>query len=287
MKDIQNQKQSSIFIVLFVIFCPYITPCWAWEPCDEIDWGTWECGLNSQNCPAEEADGDVTYQKLFDKDAFDEVQLVNTCDSVSFNPCGGCGEATTSVSLPPFLGSSPTLDWGKQGANVVVVDCGTIFPAEGTIDEGETSACYGIEREVTCTRTPPAEPFDITFKTRGSASDTHYYMAVFDDEVFRVNGWGGSPKLVGTSITVTLVDSDCETLQKALDAKVEIYHQKVQRSWACNDCYGGESLTDCDQLNKSELTQSSKIATVGVKIDGDVFDCRCPGPGSPKVCPIG
>jgi YD repeat-containing protein len=199
-----------------------------------------------------------------------------------------CGDfsipPTVTYTVPGYIGSSCSFDWGQQGPSVVV-GCDSIFPANGKADSTE------IFETLIETHLIHEESYDGSWKEDfevGAVAlrgDIHYFMAVFDPNVFIVNGTRRSPCRVDGSISVTLVNKDCETLQKAIDAKVKIYHQKLQTSTIhvirCSDNPGSPSP------HKSELTEINEIASVGVTFIGDVFGCQsCPRPGSPKVCPI-
>ena len=226
---------------------------------------------------------------LFGNAHLGTVSLTNTCGEWDTeNTCMTCwgsedgNPASFHQSVPGFVGSGVSFDWGQQGANVVVSGCGSIFPAQGKILFGETSAVSEYSWSYTC----PNYENPITGVFDGWAEDVHYQAAFFDPNVFVVNGQRVSPILVG-SISVTLVNDDCETLKKAMNAKVKIYHQKKQSASACGSCGSCDPSSSIFILPiQEELTRADLIAEVGVIFTpSDLLEQKCPDPGTPDGKP--
>lgn len=199
-----------------------------------------------------------------------------------------------SCSLPGYLGSSYSMDWGKQGTNVVVVDCGCIIPAECVITLEKTQDIL-IETFEVCLDSPhivPCTGFDINFtpsypECHKWRSDYHYFSAVFDPNVFVVNNLTASPGQVGTSIKVSLVNADCETLKKAMNSSVQIYWQKFQQVWLLDEWSGGCAFYGGSEAGgpaRGELLAPQLIATIGVKfVPSGMMEYFCDDPQSPKL----
>jgi YD repeat-containing protein len=196
----------------------------------------------------------------------------------SHSPWGPFTCDTYDVSLPGFLGTNFSIDWGEQGPNVVV-GCDTVFPAEGAIKYSDPLSDRLVKKiSRFCDYPDDWLPQDRTMEIYVAVdrTDTHYFTAVYDPTVFSVT--------IGNPITVTLVNTDCETLRKALGRRVEIYHQKYQTEFmhADRDLDDGLNASPC----KYELAPSGGCASIGVVFIGDVFNCHhCPMSGTPTTCP--
>lgn len=217
------------------------------------------------------------------------VMTGGSCDKITDIPFYCDSECDSSydnceyhdVSLLGFLGSSASIDWGMQGADVVVSSCG-IFPAIGKVEIDKPGETLVDWHRYECN-----EGGDADVDYYGTREDRHYFKAVFDPNVFRVPGSrinASSPSpVVYYGGTIALKDHSCATLNRALGAKVKIYHRKLQTAYIhvlnCNE--EGYSAP-----RKSELTALVPIATVGVKfIPANYLDCKCPGSaGAPASC---
>ncbi len=277
MKKIYWTTKGFILIMLFFCFSRSGLADWYYCPC-VVPWEN------------------VSTTYLFGNKKFGSVEEYKTCDPyIIRNKCSCCtvrefsGEPSTFPIGLEWADSTYSIDWGKQGPHVVVIGCGMIFPARGIVAIKEASKSRVVKQQYQCTYpsecgdgTPlPPTYHDVEVTTY--ASDQHHFAAYFDPNVFSVNGANSSPCLVGGTITVTLVNGDCETLKKALYAKVKIYHQKIQSSGvSCGDCTEGDDI--CVLPAKQELSEIVEAATVGVKFDDtpDEFNGKCSCFSSPS-----
>lgn len=303
MKTINTQidlYENFIRLVLCLLFI-FISVSWGWSEREPDDGRCWVCSENLTprcgTCPV------LTEETVF-TGLGATVMTGESCTEIDFYiECGsecdyledeGAPEEEEDcefykASLPGFRGSSASIDWGMQGANVVVSSCG-IFPAKGTItiDNHSEPSLVVHRQERQCSDVAGVPP--VVARFFGSRYDSHYFMAVFDPNVFIVNGSSVSPVMVSGGITVELVGSDCDTLNLALGATVEIYHRKLQTAyihmWDCTEEGEEEEYT---APRKSELTTATLFATVGVEfIPSDYLDCECPGSaGAPASCSSG
>lgn len=230
---------------------------------------------------------------------FGTTTLTNTCKSSNWEPeCSDCigsdlqsSPESIHAEVPPYWGSEPSLIWGNQGAFVVVNGCDEDpIPAIATVTYPRTnfSPDYNNSWSYTCPAGVGVDERTYSGDFTGMAWDIHYLKAVFDPNVFRVNGSSISPcwAVANGKIHVTLVNDDCETLKKALKAQVTIYHQKEQ--WAME-------YASCGLLNDvcpipmiiSELTKEAQIGeAVKVKfVPGDLLESKCGSPDGPAQQP--
>jgi YD repeat-containing protein len=268
------------------VLCLLLTGvCWAWEQPTQGE----NCSGSNPRC------SNLVEVPLFGTFTDSTVSVGECCSSAPFEL--GCGSACGyywlaegwndnfchyfGASLPGFLGSSFSIDWGMQGPNVKV-SCDTIFPARGQVTLDEKLSDTLVQHfSVQCVGGGTASTHVCAYQ-----NDSHYFMAIFDPNVFTVNGFRTSPLFLGSSPTIvaTLVNSECETLQKALDSKVTLYHQKWQRQYISMSC-------DLDSPNPDsplayELTTPDECGSIGVEFIGDTFGCHCPHPSRPTQCPI-
>lgn len=227
-----------------------------------------------------------TWEYLFgDKDLGIEIDIYKTCDPyIISNTCGCCAvpefdgiPSSYSIDLIK-ANSSFSIDWGEQGPSVVVRNCGSIFPARGRIAVVGASKTEVRDTTFKCEYPSSCNVSGFYYvygQVTVHASDTHYFAAYFDPNVFVVNGQRKSPCLVGGEITVTLVNGDCETLEKALHGNVWIFHQKVQHSYIeCGDCSPDDDIFTLPA--KQELSVVTTAASVGGKFDdSDAFNGKC------------
>ena len=227
------------------------------------------------------------------------AQTGGTCGSLKFGWDSCCDCSVKSSDAPDHLDADAQIEWDSQGPNVIAVtssDCQGTIAAKGTIRiVGQTSAC--VEETKTDTHVACNEvTIDMGERTvHIKKSVTFYYSAVFDSTVFKVNGQQ-SPACLGSgtsSVTVDLVNTKCETLQKALNSTVTIYKQKYQKMYSptscnlrCVPCLLWPCLdSDPPPYVEAELKAPEQLATVGVTFEGDPFSCECPAPGTPTDCP--
>ncbi|HOT73982.1 MAG TPA: hypothetical protein PLX18_11325 [Anaerohalosphaeraceae bacterium] len=247
----------------------------------------WPCGIPQDI---------VKTKHLFGNKEFPTVEVYKTCDPyIIENMCGCCvcepfpGEPATFPIELEWANSTYSIDWGEQGPHVVVDRCGPVFPARGIITIKGTSKTITKEEQYECVYPPETNLDPIYYPVEATvyASDQHYFAAYFDPNVFKVNGATESPCLVGGEIIVSLVSSDCKTLEKALRASVTICHQKVQSSSVKNgDCNAEDS--GCILPAKQELSNVSTVATVGVKfVTSDGLNGECSYPSSPSSSSLG
>jgi len=271
MRSHQTTKLLNISLVMFAACWLQFGVCLGgWLPEDEV---TLPDGY-SEDCSSGPKEQHMTYERLFGDNELPEVPIANTCDPVTVVLGGSysdCGDGV-KISVPEFLNSTPTVNWGMQGPYVVVCGCdGKPFPAQGRIDEGITLKILHRKDEVS--DTCGSSPFIYSV---GTVSDTYYYAAYFDTNVFEVNGKRESPQLVGTQINVTLVNPGYETLKQSLNATVEIYYQKLQSSEVDKDCEQSQCSNDgADAIHaiKQELSPRKLLTEIGIKlVPSDVLD---------------
>jgi len=219
-----------------------------------------------------------------------------------------CVGETCDECMPGYLSGEVEQEWGKQGPDVVVCDCGSIIPARGTLDgykyDTVQRACPNRDGY---TYGPNIMDCDYVtyFDTYFIRTSLHQYMVLFDGSIFKVNRSSTSPLQVYGGITVTLVNGDCATLEKARNAKVYIlaqrlryvrytpggglvaafcnYHGALAGEELCGGCWNPTSEDNkCDLYYKAILDAPQLIAMVGVKFKpSDFLEKYCSGPDSP------
>lgn len=278
------RTQINKYVVLIHFVFLGISMCWGWEEgwdrCGTCYWNSLPgCGT----CPV------LNEEHVFGDENFSTVYTGSSCSSISFAlACGsecvpGFGEwggltcEYKQSSLPGFLGSTASINWGEQGANVVVA-CDSVFPAVGKVEYSGPLSDGQIEHYSRDCPGCPARTYMLA-----SRIDSHYFMASFDPNVFVVNGSRTSPCEFRSGITVTLLNTNCETLKKAKDSKIKLFHQKHQDVYMHNDsCSEDEFISP----RKAELTSATSTGSVGVKFIGQSFSCQCPNADTPNACPF-
>ena len=219
-----------------------------------------------------------------------------------------CGDwVREGVSKEPPTPDYPNYTYEKDESveqdYVIVGECGSISPAIVRFTfkvEGEMWWRVDSKGSLdTCECFNPNGPYDTSYPTRcWSMGGQIYGKAEFDDSVFVVNGQEKNP-VCTVGGTVSLKNSNCETLRKAKGQKVtfsnEIYLKVISNSYTKKTGLGTDgdsaSWTEYYAVNEDGYVREKikkenpdeKPTVVGVKfIPGNLLDTLCSDAESPS-----
>lgn len=193
-----------------------------------------------------------------------------------YSPQGG------DVELGEHVNASIDIDWGDGGPKVVIYDCGYVMPAVGKIKvtTGFDESSHQVDvKQGLCILPEITTSVWIT----KNANYQHTFVS-YPNDIFIVNGDNDGLTCVheGEStneISISLVNTECETLRKAKDAIAQVYSYHWQTIVGGGeaignycDCPLGVSETPYPKKNNLELV---KLDTVSVEFKGFKLEDIC------------